>query len=136
MDVANGSTGRQRSKEWCFTIQLAPQYNMVDPLQDWSPALMEYTVYQVETAPTTGQHHIQGYIEFQTPLSFGTVKTLFPDGTHLEKRRGPRDKAREYCMKEESRVLGPWEKGIYYPRQGQRMMDRVINRVLELNRHL
>lgn len=30
---------------------------------------------------------------------------------HVERRRGTREEAREYCRKEESRVDGPWEKG-------------------------
>lgn len=39
---------------------------------------------------------------------------------HFEARRGPASAARDYCMKEDTRVDGPWERGIYGGNQGQR----------------
>lgn len=41
----------------------------------------------------------------------GPVKRLIGADVHLEKRRGTRLQARDYCRKEESRVEGPFEFG-------------------------
>ena len=37
---------------------------------------------------------------------------------HFEQRRGSRDQARQYAMKEDTRVAGPWEHGVWV-RSGQ-----------------
>ena len=39
---------------------------------------------------------------------------------HFEMRSGTQDQARDYCMKEESRTGGPWERGIYEKLMGKR----------------
>jgi len=73
---------------------------------------VRYCVGQLERAPTTDQMHIQGYIELSRPVSFKFLKEQSGLPTlHLESRKGTRAQARKYCMKEESRVAGPWETG-------------------------
>lgn len=78
---------------------------------------LSYVVWQVEVAPTTGQHHLQGYCEFTVPLSFSQITSSFPflNGAHLEPRKGTQKQAIDYCKKEETRFNGPFELG--YPKQ-------------------
>lgn len=63
----------------------------------------------------------------------GGVKMLFGDNTmHLEKRKGTRDEARKYCMKDESRVPGTnyTEYGKWGTCQGQRTdLTELVQRV-------
>lgn len=66
---------------------------------------------QVEMCPTTGRAHLQFFVSFPQRLRLSGVKKLFP-GDHLEPARDP-VKAREYCMKVETRVSGPWETGTW-----------------------
>ncbi len=112
---------------WCFTLQIK---------LEWSKAKMErvrkcvenipgaiYTVFQLETAPTTGQvrqavkrtdrtlhalkNHLQGYLYFKNGRTMKGVKRLF--GTlnpHLEGARGTPQDNLTYCTKLEGRVTG------------------------------
>ena len=88
----------------------------------WNAERMRYLVYQLERAPTTGILHYQGYVEFKRSTKMGGVKkALGSDTVHLEPRQGTRDQARGYCMKEESRIDGPYEFGQYVEsEQGKR----------------
>lgn len=65
-------------------------------------------VYQLERAPSTGREHIQGYTEYSQPRRLSTLRTEYPDGTHLEPARGNRTQCVEYCTKQDTRVEGPW----------------------------
>lgn len=72
---------------------------------------MKYLVYQLE-AGESGTPHFQGYVEMKKRTTLLQMKKLFP-GAHLEKRRGTQAEARAYCMKNDSRLEGPWEYGLY-----------------------
>lgn len=97
----------QRLRNWCFT-----SYNLDDFIVPDEHPDFRYCVYQAEKCPETQRVHLQGYIEFNKALSFGQVKGLFNDpAIHLEGRRGTREEARAYCMKNESRYADPIEFG-------------------------
>lgn len=83
---------------------------------DW----VKYCVYQLEQCPESSRQHLQGYIELNSPTRVGRIKTLLGDSVHLEKRRGTRDQARDYCRKLDTRIDGPWEFGDFGVGQGQR----------------
>jgi hypothetical protein len=75
-----------------------------------------YAVYQLEHAPNTGTPHYQGYVEFSSPVRLSYCRRLLD--AHWERRRGTRDQARDYCMKEDSRApneeaheIGEWRAG-------------------------
>lgn len=77
-------------------------------------AVVRYCVMQEELCPTTNRLHLQGYLELASPRGLAYVKTvLATPAAHVEVREGTRDDAREYCMKEESRVRGPVEIGVW-----------------------
>lgn len=73
-----------------------------------------YLVFQLELS-ASGTYHLQGYIEFHSPQRMTRVKALLSNRVHCEQRRGTRDQAREYCMKEDTRILGPCEIGTWNP---------------------
>lgn len=85
----------------CFTIN-NPTSDDID-----FPDYVRYAVWQKEKVST---EHIQGYMELNKPMKFGGIKKWLPTA-HLEARKGSRDQARDYCMKDDSRVAGPWEYG-------------------------
>ena len=57
--------------------------------------------------------HLQGYVQMNKETSFTRMKELFGDlHPHLEKQRARKNRdARDYCLKQDSRVDGPWEFG-------------------------
>lgn len=58
-----------------------------------------------------GTNHLQIYIEFGKVMRFAAVKKLFPRA-HIEQRRGTREEARNYCMKEGAYIeRGDWNAG-------------------------
>lgn len=75
----------------------------------------QWTIAQAEECPTTNRTHLQGYVCFNKPLKFSTIKNLFAKGgaagAHLEPRYGTHQEAKDYCSKAETRICGPWEEG-------------------------
>lgn len=70
-----------------------------------------YCIYQQERGES-GTSHFQGYVEFSSPVRASVISRLYR-GIHVEKRRGTRDQARDYCRKEDTREDGPFELGIW-----------------------
>lgn len=68
-----------------------------------------FVVWQREKG-AEGTEHLQGYIELHAPIRLSAMVEWLR-GAHFEPRRGTRDQARDYCMKEDSRLAGPWERG-------------------------
>lgn len=71
---------------------------------------IRYVVFQLEEGEN-GTPHYQGYVEYTSPQRWSYLKALTDQSIHLEKRRGTRVQARDYCRKEESRKDGPFEYG-------------------------
>lgn len=105
--------GPQRA--YCFTVHAPHAEAWTLPPE--APAGVQYVVWQYEKCPTTGALHIQGYAEFLKPCRIAGARKLLslPPTTHFEARRGTKEEARNYCMKEETRVDGPYERGIWNP---------------------
>ncbi len=68
-----------------------------------------YFVFQKEKAES-GTPHYQGYIEFKLAVALSGLKKINPKA-HWSPRRAARSFARQYCMKEDSRLEGPFEHG-------------------------
>lgn len=105
------------SRNWCMTIFDRPNFRQIT--KAWKkelPSQVKYLIFQREICESTGNQHFQAYIELNNPMRMTGIKKLINDETvHLEIRRGTRDQAREYCMKEESKIgktreLGDWKK--------------------------
>lgn len=106
-----------RARNWCFTLN--------NPTLEESESLhllsleypdIRYLVFQLEEG-AEGTTHIQGYLELKQPYRFTRLKSMISQRVHLEKRRGTRTQARLYCMKEETRVDGPYEYGEWVPEE-------------------
>jgi len=72
-----------------------------------------YLIAGEEIAPTTGRLHWQAYIELHNPMRMNALKKLLMDNTvNIQERRGTREQARAYCMKDGNyQEFGVWIKG-------------------------
>lgn len=107
---------RARYRNWCFTYNNPPEnpeqfLELLGSIPD-----IRYAVFQGEESET-GTPHYQGYMEFTRQVSIGTLRRY--KIMHYERRMGSRVQARDYCMKEDSRVAGPWEYGEWSNTNGQ-----------------
>lgn len=73
--------------------------------------LITYGVHQKEMCPSSSRVHSQFFVVMPKRVRLSGMKKMFP-GDHLEPARDPRS-AREYCMKVETRLEGPWEVGTW-----------------------
>ena len=80
-----------------------------------------YLVYQKEIGKK-GTPHYQGYVQFKNQVMFATLKKALPTA-HIEGTIGTSDQARDYCMKDDTRLDGPWEHGKYKKRQPGKRND-------------
>jgi len=116
----NNSTmsNQARGRNWCFTYNNPSGSIDVDIN---SEDRIVYACWQLEVGDN-GTEHFQGYLEFDRPVTRGQIKKIFLcNSMHLEPRMGTREEARDYCRKEDSRLDGPWEKGVFDAmRQGKR----------------
>ena len=119
--MPSAQQNQRLSRYWLFTLNegsinsidcwktLQGGKDLLQGIERVQRAPIQYAVWQVENAPTTNRHHIQGYIEFKDRRRFGQVKGFFSSGIHIEARKGTAQQARDYCMKEDTRLLGPFE---------------------------
>lgn len=118
------------SRSYCFTSfeEKEPTFN---------EEVHRYLIYQREKCPTTGREHFQGYVElFKKQRMKQTWKQMYPNSPKpngkLFKRNGTRIEARNYCMKEESRINPPVEHGEWIKGQGHRTdLDGLVNKIEE-----
>lgn len=91
-----------KSLVWCFTLN-----NPVDERIVFDSELVKYAVYQLEKGEE-GTPHFQGYVEMLKQTTLGGMRSMFQ--AHWTVARRP-DKAVAYCMKDDTRLDGPWEFG-------------------------
>lgn len=96
---------------WCFTLN-NPTDEEIESLQSLSSLNTDvtYLVFQLERGENNTMH-IQGYVEFQRSIRLNKVKIMISRRCHLERRMGTALQASNYCKKEATRHLGPWEYG-------------------------
>lgn len=83
-----------QSKYWCYT-NYTMEFNPIQRFVDTS-----YNTYGIETCPSTGRQHQQGYVEFKSKVRLSTLKRLYGDGIHWEARKGSALEAAQYCQKD------------------------------------
>lgn len=97
-----------RPRHWCWTLNNYSDED-VEAIKDW-PGVV-YTVFGFEQGDQ-GTKHLQGYTEFIRQYRLSTVRNKFHAKMHWEGRRGTRDQARDYCMKDGEYVeVGEWVPG-------------------------
>lgn len=123
---------QQSSRSWCFTANNPTKAAFPDDFSRFTKVYISditeinrqvrYAIFQLESAPTTGTDHYQGYAEFTTPVKGVHMQNIClsvfgSQNVHIEKRRGTRNQARDYCRKDDSRVdvndAGPHEYGTW-----------------------
>lgn len=89
-------------RHWCITdYEVQPK-----DVNFEASAVLRYGVFQPEICPKTGKKHLQGYLEFSRPVSFGPIRKIFSKSVHCEPRMGTRDQARNYCMDRKKTTWG------------------------------
>ena len=104
-------------RAWMFTINKRDGTEPGEPpfTPQWVPETMRYLVFQLESAPTTGRHHYQGYVQFREKHRLAAAKGLLGGAAEISLRvpDGSPEQNRVYCTKLDSRVPGsePYEYG-------------------------
>ena len=62
--------------------------------------LVTHLIAETEIAPTTGQHHIQGYLRLSKDSREQKVKDILPTGAHIEKAKRSLQANYQYCTKD------------------------------------
>ena len=102
------SSGSDSSKNWCITV--------FD--DDWvkpSEEEVKYLVVGDEICPKSGKKHLQIYVELWKKSRMAAVKKILQSKScHCEFRKGTRDEARNYCIKDGKyeEVGIPWVFGV------------------------
>lgn len=105
------SSSSAPAKHWVFTLN--DKQNLLDSEKviDLLAPHCDYLVFQEEKG-ADGTKHYQGYAEFKKKLRFSQILNFSNRWRpHWEKRKGTRQQARDYAMKDETRIDGPWESG-------------------------
>lgn len=94
-------------RNWICTINNPDDFDL---LRFFDPTRMNYLGGQLEKGEN-GTPHLQFFINYKRTVRFSTVKKLHPK-IHAEHAKYPQ-KALQYCLKEETRIDGPWTYGDY-----------------------
>lgn len=109
-DVRSLPTSRHKNWMWTAFDTQVPKFN-------WDH--VQYEVHQLEEAPSTGLPHFQGYVQFKNAKALSALKKMHKTA-HWEERQGTHEQAKQYCMKEDTRIEGPFEFGQERNEQGRR----------------
>jgi len=98
-----------RYRNWCFRWSNPDGALTAEEVSQWPD--IRAGVWQLEIGEE-GTVHYQGYFEFTRAVYMGTLKTIL-HAAHWERRKGTQQQAKEYCMKEETRLEGPFNFGVW-----------------------
>ena len=102
------------SKRWCFTVNNPDEWRPV-----WNPITMDYLVWQLERGEA-GTVHVQGYIVLKKRTRLNAAKEIIgSQSVHMEPSKGSEEQNKQYCTKEDTRVEGPFEFGMFDPCRGK-----------------
>lgn len=93
------------ARSWCYTLN-NPTFAETSAMEELN---CRYQVIGHERGES-GTYHLQGYIEFGKVMRLSACKKI-NERAHWEPRRGTREQARDYCMKEDWEEFGDWESG-------------------------
>lgn len=111
------------AKRWCFTYQLPNEEKRLyifscfglgpsdGPQGEWArhEDVFEYIRFQEEEAPSTGMHHLQGWMRLKVRKTKDWLKNHFLNGAHYTIINGTDQENEDYCTKKESKVEGGLE---------------------------
>jgi len=108
----DGHGPKYRTRSIVFTIfDLAT----LDDLRTYGQNEVEYMRFGIETCPTTGRQHAQGWLQWNNPRSVQQFWKRF-NHPHIEPRYGSVDHNQKYTSKD-----GVWEEFGQPPKQGERI---------------
>lgn len=90
---------KSNQKNWCFT-----DHEKAD-LDQYIHPEVRFVVIGEETAPTTGQVHWQGFIQFKTKKRLSWIKKYISAAAHFEPCAGTAQQNYDYCTKDGNIVL-------------------------------
>ncbi len=110
-----------QGRNWCMTINRNPKdfYDHLEALYQDNSTKIRYVCGQLEVADT-GQEHFQGYIQLLQCRRLNWLKANINRGAHYEVQRGNNQQARDYTLKEESRIEPFIEHGSFNKGKGTR----------------
>lgn len=116
----NNNDGQsKKGRNWVFTWNNPGQ-------QEWigwdSFKHLKYGVCQLEIGKEKGTPHFQGYLEFSQAIKRTAIAKVL-DKAWIEVRQGTQEQARDYAMKSDTRLAGPWEFGTYTPNKPGKRTD-------------
>lgn len=94
-------------RHWCLTVPWENGNKKPFHLIEWMGRHCEAYVVQTEQAPDTGYVHLQCAMSLIKKKRLSWLKVHFHPTAHAEPTRNV-DKAAVYCMKEDTRINGPW----------------------------
>lgn len=118
-----------RARNVVFTRFLADNQEGQDVLDPSLWPDVAYVCWQLELCPKTSRLHHQGYVEFVGQKTWSWIQANCEglETAHFEQRHGSQADARRYCMKEESRLDGPYE---YGERREQVQLNPVLQTII------
>ena len=122
------------SRGWCWTCFDFEHFSCVDECTPENA--LKYGIYQLETCPSTGSLHIQGYFEFTRAVRRPHAQRVVGDSEcHCDPRRGTPQQAADYCRKSESAVTAPTEFGELPAGPGARTDLDAVHQALKEGKH-
>lgn len=101
------------ARRYCFTLFLEDVDELRRTVTSWFPIAdpVRFLVCQIERCPSTGRHHVQGYIELTRSVRFSALHRLLHRSLSLRESHGTAEQNIAYCTKDDTRILGPWREG-------------------------
>lgn len=96
-----------QSEVWFFTINNPSEEDKIESIKG-----LKYICYQLERGKKTGTLHMHIYCHWTSRKRKSSILKIWPRAAKILVPNCP-DKCRSYCMKEDTRVEGPWEFGEY-----------------------
>lgn len=119
------------ARAFCWTLYNTDDHERTLELLGTIPH-HRYSIFQFEKCPSTDNTHFQGYSEFSGAVRPSSLKRVLGRELHVEFRRETRDRARNYCRKDDTRLAGPWELGEWIGGPGHRSDIISLKRRLDL----
>lgn len=107
---------------WCFTENKESSFKRWEKfIKGETEARIEYMVYQKEKGETTSKIHLQGFIILSGKQRQSYLIKRLSQTASYRPMWSTREACRNYCMKEETRIEGPFEFGEFKQvKKGQR----------------
>nr|WAE42846.1 MAG: replication associated protein [Cressdnaviricota sp.] len=117
---ANGGSGRSPSRiRWVFRASANQDITLTEEQRDEEAMYLygelidhcEIFAFQLESAPTTGYVHFQGYFELIIKKQYTWIQKNIRHFEYIKEAKGTPKQAWEYSTKNETRIFGPWTLG-------------------------